>query len=253
MTEIPVTTDVAAIPRIGHDEAMSLAETEAGRLLVVADSLSESDWAQPTDCEGWDVKAILSHVLGAMEANARPDEFVRQFLAASKSAKRSGRPMVDEMTARQILDHTAVPPVELVRRLHDLAPRAVRGRSRVPALLRSMRIKPGAPFEGTWKLGYLLDVIMNRDFWMHRVDLTRATGAPLVLSPEHDGRIVADVVAEWARTHGQSFVLVLEGPAGGQFGQGAAGEELRLGAVEFCRVLSGRGPGSGLLTHEVPF
>jgi len=245
--------EVSSIAPIGHDEAMALAETEAGRLLEVVDRLGESDWTRPTDCEGWDVKAMLSHVLGAMEANARAAEFAHQFLAATRAAKRSGRPMIDEMTARQVWDHAGRSPTELTRRLHALAAKAVRGRRRMPAVLRARSIKPGAPFEGTWKLGYLIDVIMNRDYWMHRVDLTRATGQSLVLSAEHDGRIIADVVVEWARTHGQPFDLVLEGPAGGCFTQGAGSEELHLDAVEFCRILSGRGEGSGLLTQKIPF
>ena len=96
---------------------------------------------------------------------------------------------------------------------------------------------------------------MNRDYWMHRVDLTRATGTELVLTPAHDGRLVSDVVAEWARTHGQPFTLVLDGPAGGTFVRGSAPgrDDLRLGAVEFCRTLSGRATGAGLLGHGIPF
>lgn len=31
------------------------------------------------------------------------------------------------------------------------------------------------------------------------------------------------------------------------------GEEITLDAVEFCRILSGRGDGNGLLTQAVPF
>ena len=69
----------------------------------------------------------------------------------------------------------------------------------------------------TWRMGYLLDVILTRDPWMHRVDIARATGRELELTPEHDGRIVADVVAEWARRHGQPCTLTLTGPAGGEF------------------------------------
>jgi hypothetical protein len=97
---------------------------------------------------------------------------------------------------------------------------------------------------------------MGRDYWMHRVDLTRATDQELVLSADHDGRIVADVVAEWARAHGEPFELVLDGPAGGRFvhvpgGQGVP--ELHLDAVDFCRILAGRASGTGLLAQEVPF
>jgi len=75
----------------------------------------------------------------------------------------------------------------------------------------------------------------------------------MVLTSEHDGRVVADVVADWARRHGQSFVLRLEGPAGGSFSAGQDGPEVRLDALEFCRVLSGRGAADGLLATFVPF
>lgn len=255
--------EAGAIAPIGHREAMELATQEASRLLDVVATLTDEDWSRPTDCEGWDVKALLSHVLGAMEANARPREFVRQFRVASKAAKRSGRPMVDEMTASQVNDHVAFTPAQMARGLADMAPRAVRGRRRIPAPLRRLPIKPGDPFPGTWRMGYLIDTIMNRDYWMHRVDLTRALGRELVVTAEHDGRIIADVVSEWARAHGQPFTLILDGPAGGTYVQRATGDApprasdrestYQLDAVEFCRILSGRSSGSGLLNQEVPF
>ena len=246
-------TDVGAIPEMGHHEAMALGETEASRLLDVVDQLSDQDWSRPTDCEGWDVKALLSHVLGAMEGNSRTLEFVRQYRAATKAAKRSGVPMIDEMTALQVRKHADVAPQDMARRLREVAPKAIRGRRRTPRLVRSVSFRPGPPVEGSWKVGYLVGTIMNRDYWMHRVDLTRATGQELVLSAEHDGRIVADIVAEWARGHSQPVSLTLDGPAGGLFVQGEQGEELHLDAVEFCRVLSGRAAYPGLLNQGVPF
>jgi hypothetical protein len=75
----------------------------------------------------------------------------------------------------------------------------------------------------------------------------------MVLTPEHDGRLVADVVAEWVRRHGKPVELTLTGPAGGSFVAGESGENLELDAVEFCRILSGRAQGAGLLSTEVPF
>jgi uncharacterized protein (TIGR03083 family) len=251
MTTTP--TESESSGTMSHDAAMKLAEVEIGRMIDVVDQLRPNYWSLPTDCEGWDVKALLSHQLGAMEGNASLREFVRQYLVATKKSKRSGRPLVDEMTASQIFDRAPLSPDELSNRLRSKAQASVRGRRRMPALLRSMPISPGAPFEGPWKLGYLVDTIMNRDFWMHRVDLTRATGLEMILTPEHDGVIVGDVVSEWARVHGQPYKLVLEGVAGGTFAQGQRGEEIRLDAVEFCRILSGRGHGSGLLSQKVPF
>jgi hypothetical protein len=60
-----------------------------------------------------------------------------------------------------------------------------------------------------WSLGYGTDVIFTRDAWMHRLDLARATGRDPVLTADHDGIIVADVVAEWARRHGRPYRLEL--------------------------------------------
>jgi hypothetical protein len=88
---------------------------------------------------------------------------------------------------------------------------------------------------------------------MHRTDLAAATGRPMHLTADHDGRIVADVVEEWAERHGQPYRLTLGGPAGGAWTRGTDGEQIEMGAVEFCRILSGRGAGSGLLATQVPF
>jgi len=63
-----------------------------------------------------------------------------------------------------------------------------------------------------WTFGYLIDVILTRDPWMHRLDIAAATGTAPRLTAEHDGVIVADVVAEWADRHGKDFELTLPDP-----------------------------------------
>ncbi|HET9946352.1 MAG TPA: hypothetical protein VFR56_11940, partial [Actinomycetes bacterium] len=79
----------------------------------------------------------------------------------------------------------------------------------------------------------------------------------MVLRPEHDGALVADVAAEWAARHGRPVALTLTGPAGGSWlfnaTQPGAAEPLELDAVEFARALSGRGRRPGLLATLVPF
>ncbi|MFA9563321.1 MAG: hypothetical protein ACERLM_01235, partial [Acidimicrobiales bacterium] len=66
--------------------------------------------------------------------------------------------------------------------------------------------------------------------------------------------LVAEVAAEWARRHGRPHRLVLTGPAGGTFSSGDPdAETIELDAVEFCRILSGRAEGPGLLATTVPF
>jgi hypothetical protein len=107
--------------------------------------------------------------------------------------------------------------------------------------------------EGCITLGYLNDHIFTRDTWIHRVDISRATRREMVLTAGHDGRVVADVVSDWAARHRRSFTLILDGPAGGVHRSGSNGEEHHLDAVEFCRIASGRATGIGLLGTRVLF
>jgi hypothetical protein len=102
-----------------------------------------------------------------------------------------------------------------------------------------------------WTLGFLVDVILTRDPFMHRLDICAATGLDPGPTPEHEGRLVDDIAREWAQRHGQPCTLELTGPAGGTWGTG--GEVIRLDALEFCRIISGRGQATGLLTTAVPF
>ena len=57
----------------------------------------------------------------------------------------------------------------------------------------------------------------------------------------------------WRNRHGKPFTLELTGPAGGVYTEGSGGVELTCDAIEFCRTLAGRAPGSGLLAQQVPF
>jgi hypothetical protein len=104
-----------------------------------------------------------------------------------------------------------------------------------------------------WTIGFLVDIILTRDPWMHRADICRATGADHVLTAGHDGVLVADVAAEWAARHGQPCTLHLTGPAGGSWNTGDGGPLIETDAIEFCRAVSGRGHADGLLAVQVPF
>jgi len=193
------------------------------------------------------------HVLGACEAGASIRENVHQMRAARMRRKAHGVSLEAGLSAVQVADREHLSPDELLDRLQEVAPKTVTGRSRTPRLLRAAKIGVDAPVVETWSLGYLIDVIYLRDMWMHRIDTVRATGADLALSRDHDGRIVADVVAEWARRHGEPFTLELTGAAGGSFVAGTGGPSLTMDAVDFCSVLAGRGEATGLLTTIVPF
>jgi hypothetical protein len=142
-------------------------------------------------------------------------------------------------------------------RLAAIAPATIRGRTRIPAPARHhVTLKVDGPVHETWTLGYLTDTIYLRDLWMHRIDAARAARQPADLTASHDGRIVADIIAEWARRHGQPFLAELSGPAGATYASNPADpaiEHISLDAVEFCRTLAGRAHPTGLLATIVPF
>jgi hypothetical protein len=156
---------------------------------------------------------------------------------------------VDGINEFQVRERSTMGNEEVVARLAEVAAMAVVGRRRLPPPIRWAPVPMGPPIG--WKpLTYLMRMGFTRDVWMHRVDLARATRREIVLTPQHDGRLVADIVVEWANRHGEPFRLELTGPAGGTYVQEGAGEHLTLDAVEFCRVLSGRAFGIGLLRHN---
>lgn len=236
---------------LDRDTAYRLAATEYERMLAVLRGLDPSDWNRPTDCPGWNVAAMAAHVLGMAEMAASVRELARQNRAAAKAG--GG---IDALTGVQVRKHAHLDGAAIVAGLQDAAPRAVRGRRRASRIVGRLTL-PEEQVVGRdreyWRIGFLNDVVLTRDVWMHRVDVCRATGRDLRLTPEHDGVLVADVVAEWAQRHGRPYRLRLTGPAGGEWSSGTGGEELELDAVEFCRVLSGRGSAPGLLSQQVPF
>jgi uncharacterized protein (TIGR03083 family) len=241
---------------LDHETAMQLAEHEYGRYLDLLRTLGPADWGRPTDCPAWDVRAMAAHNLGMADMAASLRETARQNVKAG----RRGGVFIDALTGLQVEERADLTPEQVVARYAEAAARAARGRRRRPALLRRA-VLPGTQDVGgvaeRWTYGYLVDTILTRDTWMHRIDTARATCRELVLTPDHDGLIVADVVAEWAGRHGATCTLTLTGPAGGRWTYGSArpgsDPDLELDAIEFCRTVSRRAQGRGLLDVEVPF
>jgi hypothetical protein len=198
------------------------------------------------------VRKVVLHVLGSGDAQASFPQFVHQLLRGVPLNRQiDSHHWVDGMNELQIRERAHLTDDEVVVQLQAIGPKAVAGRWRTPAPMRHLPIPFGPPvgWVGLW---YLLDVGFTRDVWAHRIDLCAATGHGMDLTPDHDGRLVADIVGEWADIHGQPFELVLEGPAGGKFSQGTNGERVEIDAIEFVQVLSGRRPGTGILAHPLP-
>ena len=152
--------------------AMRLAATEYDRFLRQLRQLQPADWAKPTDCTGWNVRALVGHVVGMTEMSASLPEQLKQMRAAGKA----GGEFIDALTALQVAKHGSDSPERLVARYAVVGPKAAKGRRRTPGFVRS-RTLPMPQTVGSsreaWTFGFLIDVILTRDTWMHRVDVAR--------------------------------------------------------------------------------
>ena len=229
---------------------MRAADEERARLLPLLGRLTGDQWQAPTDCDGWSVRDIVAHLAGAAASTVTLRELIRQGRLGRRLGKEGD--LVDRMNRVQVSERAAFTPADLIADLELQGRRGLAARRRLPAPLRAVPLPFGPPL-GTRPLGYLMGRIYTRDAWMHRIDIARATGAPLELTAEHDGAFVEDVVAEWAAAHGASYDLVLTGTAGGTWRTGAGVAPLRMDAIEFARTMSGRARGEGLLARGVPF
>jgi uncharacterized protein (TIGR03083 family) len=164
----------AGLPR---EAAMRLAATEYQRFFDLPHALGPDDRAKPTECPGWDVRAMAAHALGMVEMAASIRESNRQL----KLARRRGGVFIDALTALQVNERAHMTPAQITARFAARAPKAARARRRAPGFARRRTIPIPQQVGGreeAWTTGYLLDVILTRDPWMHRVDIVRATGAP---------------------------------------------------------------------------
>jgi uncharacterized protein (TIGR03083 family) len=252
--------EVRDIPRITRaTDAAQVALAAYARLVRLLDQLDPPDWRTPTDCPGWDVEAMVGHLIGAAKASASLREELRQRHRARRHVGDFDGNDLDARNALQISEHAELTPAEKTAALRTIASAAVRGRMRVPRLLRGIRVpvaasgSTAAGMPTSLTVGEGMDLIYTRDVWLHTIDIAEATARPLTLDVALDGRIVEDVVADWAQRHGRPFELTLTGPAGGRFRHHTGGPELELDAVAFCQILSGRDTGDGLLATRVLF
>lgn len=273
---VPMTSRAARRPVFDRDTATRLMTCEYQRVVEQLRSLSPEDWRSETCNTGWDVRTLAGHMLGMVAMAASVGEQMRQM----RAAKKRGGEFIDALTAVQVEKYHDWPPERIVGEYERLAPKAVKGRKRMPALLRRRTMSDAQPVNPPyeyeeWTFAYLVDVILTRDPWMHRTDIAAATGHELTLTADHDGLIVDDVVREWAQRHGRPCTLTLTGPVGRRYvfeeggkvavgadslpgasahpSRAAEGSSYTIDAVEFCRIVSGRGSREGLLGTRVPF
>jgi uncharacterized protein (TIGR03083 family) len=243
----PALVHARAILPLSHREAMGMATLELERFLALVTSLPEDAWEKPTACTRWNVRHMLAHVTGAAASYARWSEFKRQnSFKVQRPYRVSGLSFLDSLNQIQVDDRAAATPAALIDDLQTVGPRALATRARLPLLLRALHMP--LPALGFVSIGYLTDLIYTRDMWMHRLDLCRATGREMVMTPEHDGRIVSlimrDLVKKLAATlRNTSMVYHLSGKVGGTWHLGAEvppAATLHLDVVDFNLLASGR-------------
>jgi uncharacterized protein (TIGR03083 family) len=240
------------ITRIKRKEARALAGAEFEQFAALVASLTPEEWATPTDCVGWDVRKMVLHVLGSADSQASPLVFLHQLRHGLRLNKEiDSHHWVDGLNELQIRERAGLSDTDVLAQLQVVGPKAVKGRFGTPLPMRYTPVPFGDPIG--WKpVNYLLEVGFTRDTWAHRIDIHAVIGRPMLLDPAHDGRLVADIVAEWAALHREAFELTLTGPAGGTFSQGSGGEAVEMDALDFIRTLAGRLPGTGVLRHLLP-
>ncbi len=252
----PPSTDGIVRPQISRPLSMRLAAAEYARMADAIAALRPDDWARPTACTAWDVRELACHMVGMAAMVATPWEMARVQRKAAANAKAAGTDQLTAVTALQVSERADMSTDDIVTAARRVGSRAVRGRRLTPRFMRNRPFADPQHVNGrdeAWAVGFLSDVILTRDPWMHRMDLAAAIGTDPVLTSDHDGAIVADVVAEWASRHDAAYDLELTGPAGGSWRRGRDGERIEMDAIDFCRSISGRGDAPGLLSVQVPF
>jgi uncharacterized protein (TIGR03083 family) len=244
----PALVHARAIPPLNHHEAVSIAKLEFERFLALVTSFSDDDWEKPTACTLWNVRQVVAHVTGACASYAHWSEFKRQGNSKVQRQYRArGLSFLDSMNQIQVDDRASSTPAVLINELRIVGPRSIATRARIPALLRALRV-PVTALGGIVPIGYLTDLIYTRDMWMHRLDLCRATGREMVLTPEHDGRVVALVVRDLgkkltAKLRTTSVAYHLSGDIGGIWLLGpksSPAATIHLNVLDFNLLASGR-------------
>ncbi|MCL4303734.1 MAG: maleylpyruvate isomerase family mycothiol-dependent enzyme [Anaerolineae bacterium] len=253
-----------------------MAEVELERFTALLETLAEDDWLKPTYCPLWNIHQVVSHQAGAYAGFAKWAEFRRQW--GPMLQPKPGQITVDAVNDIQVADRAGATPAELIAELRRVGPQAIATRQRIPAVIRGLRFDFGAflyawrpheilralrwPYgpttvafkhrEQTWKgamrLDYITDLIYTRDTWMHRIDICLASGREMVLTDDHDGRIMALIVRDLAGQlkdvlDGKSVVYDIPGPGGGCWKIGPASTPaatIRMDLLYFNVLASGR-------------
>ncbi|ONI72000.1 hypothetical protein BWI15_18055 [Kribbella sp. ALI-6-A] len=207
-------------------------------------TLTGDDWQRRTVCDAWDVADVVGHLCGQAEDVIRPWSFPRRYRKARRVYP--GVVRLDAHMMVQADEHRGTPPDVLRERFDRLWTKATRTISRNPALLRRMTMSiEGIPGFESIDLGYVQDILLARDLWMHRDDVCQALDRPFDAGPYAE-ELIAQVIRDlmdgpfWGSR--PAVIVELSGQGGGvyQLGIGDPVATVRTDAVSYMRTVSGR-------------
>lgn len=249
--------DARDIKPLVREETEKIAHGELQAFVGLLDQLDAPDWERPTACDLWNVRDVVAHQGGHVQAGTGLRGMVAQFSPKLvKPYRKQGMNMLDAMNQAQVDMRRGWSHETLIAEMRDRTPEAIAARRRLPFASRLIRV-PAADY-GFIPVDYLLHTVFPRDMWIHRLDIADATGRPFVMTPDHDGVLAAHVVRDMDRNvkkrlPGHSIQLTVDGPAGGAWRLGTGDQiAVRMDILDFMRVSSGRmKPERALLVTEV--
>ena len=246
--ESPEAREAADIRPLSRGEYADLARAELAAFLDLLGQLEADDWDKPTACTLWSVRDLVAHQAGHAQMGSGLVGFMNQAnLRVTAPYRKKGMSTLDALNQAQVDRRRELPIEQVIAELRDSTPRSITSRGRM--LWPTRRVPVPVPPVGWMPLGTLLDRIFPRDMWIHRLDIADATGKPFVQTVEHDGVMVAQVVADAARyirkkAPALGLTLRLTDPAGGAFRvtHGTEVVDLAMGVPDFMRRTSDRLP-----------
>ncbi|TCC39437.1 maleylpyruvate isomerase family mycothiol-dependent enzyme [Kribbella sindirgiensis] len=206
-------------------------------------SIEGDEWQRRTVCDAWDVADIAGHLIGQAEDVNKPFSFPRRYRKAKRVYPDVLR--IDAHMMVQADEHRGTPPAQLRTTFDQVWAKATRKISTEPALLRRVSMTIDGFESVKLSLGYIHDILLARDLWMHRDDVSQALGRRFDAGP-HATELVAQVMYDvidgpwWGDR--PTVEVELTGPGGGayKFGRGEPVGRASVDAVTYMRTLSGR-------------
>ena len=205
---------------------------------------------------------MVAHIAGSDAGYVKFSELRRQNSGrAQRPYRTAGFSKLDALNQIQVDDRKDATPADLLAELREDGAQSAQESATHPRDCEAASAPLGLmfPFKMTWvQIGYLhIFLILLRDLWMHRLDISEPRAAPWKLPPSNDGRITALVVRDLnaglpPSLQESGVIYRLIGPAGGSWQIGPGGNPaatLTMDALDFQTgrfrpARGGRGGGS---------